>query len=188
MKQYEVEGQAAGGAVGGVITLIVGVGVAVLVLIFVGSLGGQTYNLVEEDIKEIGNNSQANTTFIADNSTAQFLGHNDVHVGAITFWNGTTNNYYLMSASNFTIDYDAGTALLKSGSEIVNGSTMVTTYNWGEYEIGYSVKNGIVEAFNALETTGDYTPILVLAIVIFLVLGIVLGMTAIMGKDGGSAL
>lgn len=42
-------------AVGGVVMLIVGVGVATLVLIFVGSLGGQTYQLVESDIDAITN-------------------------------------------------------------------------------------------------------------------------------------
>lgn len=51
-KPYEKEGQAAG-AVSAIITLVVGMGVAVLVLIFVGSLGGQTYNLVQADIAAI---------------------------------------------------------------------------------------------------------------------------------------
>lgn len=35
------------------LTLIVGMAVATLVLIFTGSLGGQTYNLVEPDINNI---------------------------------------------------------------------------------------------------------------------------------------
>ena len=56
---YEVEG-AVGGAVGSVIMLIVGVGVSVLILIFVGSLGGQTYNLVESDIDTITNTTVKN--------------------------------------------------------------------------------------------------------------------------------
>ena len=43
--------------VGVIITMIIGVGVASLVLIFVGSLGGQTYNLVEADIDAIGNDN-----------------------------------------------------------------------------------------------------------------------------------
>lgn len=50
--QYTKKGQASG-AVGAIITLIVGVGVAVMVLIFIGALGGQTYNLVEADIDSI---------------------------------------------------------------------------------------------------------------------------------------
>lgn len=51
---YMKEGQSAG-AVGNIIVLIVGVGVSVLVLIFVGSLGGQTYQLVEDDLGDITN-------------------------------------------------------------------------------------------------------------------------------------
>ena len=110
-EKYELEGQL-GGAVGAIITLITGVGVAVLVLIFVGALGGQTYNLVEPDIDAISN--------------------------------GTVRD---------------------------------------------SVKDGIISGFSALEQTGDYLPIIVLAVVIALVLFLVLGFTNLNGGGrGGSAL
>ena len=104
---YEMKGQAQG-AVGAIITLIVGVGVATLVLIFVGSLGGQTYELVEDDIDSITNTTIKN-----------------------------------------------------------------------------SVKNGIVSGFEALEQTGEYLPIIVLAVVISLVLFLVLGFTNVGGAMGG---
>jgi hypothetical protein len=52
MKGYKKKGQMQG-AVGAVVMLITGVGVATLVLIFVGTLGGQTYNLVESKIDNI---------------------------------------------------------------------------------------------------------------------------------------
>lgn len=108
---YYKKGQI-GGAVGAVITLIVGVGVSVLVLIFVGALGGQTYNLVETDIDAITN------TTIKD-----------------------------------------------------------------------SVKASIVSGFSALENTGDYLPIIVLAVVIALVLALVLSFTNLtQGPGRGSAL
>lgn len=42
-------------AVSAIITLIVGIGISVLVLVFVGSLGGRTYELVEADITAISN-------------------------------------------------------------------------------------------------------------------------------------
>ena len=105
---YEASGQMTGGAVGAIIMLIVGVGVAVLVLIFVGALGGQTYNLVEDDIDNI--------------SDATIKAH---------------------------------------------------------------VKSGITSGFNALEQTGTYLPIIVLAVVISLVLTLVLGFTAFGGGMGG---
>ena len=108
-KMYEKKGQM-GGAVGATIQLITGIGVAVLVLIFVGSLGGQTYNLVESDIDGINNET------------------------------------------------------VKS-----------------------SVKNGIISGFEALEQTGSYLPIIVLAVVIALVLFLVLGMSNT-GTGRGSAL
>jgi len=101
-----------GGAVGAIITLITGVGVSVLVLIFVGALGGQTYNLVESKIDEINNDT-----------------------------------------------------------------------------IKDSVKEGIISGFDALKQTGDYLPIIVLAVIITIVLALVLGFTALGGGGvRGSAL
>ena len=104
--KYKKSGQM-GGAVGAVIQLITGVGVAVLVLIFVGTLGGQTYSLTESKIDEITN--------------------------------GTVRQ---------------------------------------------SVKDGIISGFSALKQTGDYLPIIVLAVVIALVLYLVLGMAG--GAGGGN--
>ena len=109
-EKYEKKGQV-GGSVGAVITLIVGVGVSVLVLIFVGSLGGQTYELVEADIDSITNTTIQN-----------------------------------------------------------------------------SVKSSIVSGFGALEDTGGYLPIIVLAVVIALVLALVLGFTNFGSGGRGSAL
>jgi hypothetical protein len=104
--EYEKSGQV-GGAVGMIIQLIVGVGVATLVLIFVGTLGGQTYELTESKIDEISN--------------------------------GTIQS---------------------------------------------AVKNSIISSFGALEQTGDYLPIIVLAVVISLVMALVLGFS---GRSGGGS-
>ena len=65
-------------AVNSIITLIVGVGVAVLVLIFVGVLGGQTSQLVESDIEAIGNNAVLGESFIAANGTTILLAHKTI--------------------------------------------------------------------------------------------------------------
>jgi hypothetical protein len=111
-KKYKKSGQLQG-AVGAVIYLIVGVGVSVLVLIFVGTLGGQTYTLTQGQIANITDN--------------------------------TTRGY---------------------------------------------VTSSIQSGFQALSQTGQYLPIIVLAIVIAIVLSLVLGFTALGGNAGrgGSAL
>ncbi len=96
-------------SVNAIVQLIVGVGVAVMVLIFIGALGGQTYNLVEPDIDNISD------------------------------------------------------ATIKA-----------------------SVKASITSGFAALEQTGAYLPIIVLAVVIALVLMLILGFTAFgQGGQGG---
>jgi hypothetical protein len=90
-----------------IIMLIVGVGVAALILIFVSVLGGQTFSLVETDIDAI---------------------------------------------TNTTIK-------------------------------GY-IKQGIVSSFLALKQTGSYLPIVVLAVIITIILGLIVGLTGRMGAGG----
>jgi len=104
---YKKKGQAAG-AVYAIITLIVGVAVAILVMTFTGALSGQTYNLVEADIDNIS-----------------------------------------------------------------------------DADIKSSIKSGIGSGFTALEQTGAYLPIIVLAVVISVVLALVLSFTAFGGMMGG---
>ncbi len=107
--EYETEGQVTAN-IGAMVFLIVGVGIATLVLIFVGVLGGQVYQQVESDIDAITNT--------------------------------TIKNH---------------------------------------------VKNSIIAGFEALETTGNYLPIIVLAVIIFIVLSIVMGLGAFGGMGAGGA-
>ena len=119
---FEKEGFV-GNQIGMVIELIVGVGVAALVLIFVGTMGGQTYNMVDGDLCDLntgGLGEQGCTDGIAD------------------------------------------------------------------YNIGSSVRSGITSGFEALETSGDYLPLIVLAVVISIVLALVLGMGRTSQYYGGA--
>jgi len=188
---YEKKGQLANSSVGAVIVLVIGIGVAVLVLIFVGALSGQTYNLVESDINEIGNTELATNVSVAmNNVTAQYLGHRAIHTDSLLLYNETGG--IPLHLDNFTVNYDLGTILLNPGvaSEFVgNGSTALAHYSYGNIAVQNSVKAGVVSAFGGLEQTGSYLPLIVLAVVIALVLTIVLGFTAFgMRGGGGSAL
>jgi hypothetical protein len=173
---YEKKGNI-GGSVGAVITLITGIGVSVLVLIFVGTLGGQTYNLVESDIDTIGVAATTATDITVLNSTAVSLGTPALQTTPLAYKAG------VLITGNFTYNLQAGTATL---TDIANNNTAVNfTYSWKNETIGRSVKDGIISGFNALEQTGDYLPLIVLAIVISLVLFLVLGMTNGVNKGGG---
>jgi len=182
LKTFKKKGQAAG-AVGAIITLIVGVGVSVLVLIFVGSLGGQTFELIEDDIDAIGNHVVTNDALTLLNHTYVPLDHSFIHTGTLRIFNASET----ISLNNFTIDYNAGSVYLLQGTELyLNNSAVYANYTWGVEEIGASVKGSIVSGFSALEQTGDFLPIIVLAVVIALVLGIVLGLTFLGGGRGQS--
>jgi len=110
-ENFKVKGQMSGGAMGAALALVVTVGIAVVIHTFIGTLSGQTYELVEADIDAIGN----------------------------------------------------------------------TTIK------GY-VKQGIASGFNAYAKTGQYLPLIVLAVVIGVVITVVLGIAPMGGYAGGSAL
>lgn len=188
-KLYKKEGQQSSMTIGAIVTLVAGVGVAVLVLIFVGSIGGQTYNLLEDDIDDIANNVVSSESFTALLNETQQLNHGLIQSNTLTIFNATDGT--TRGLGNFTIDYDAGRLLLNAYADTVgNNSVLAANYTWGAAEVRNSVKAGIVSSFDALEKTGDYVPLVVLAIIIALVLSIVLGFTAFGGgfARGGSAL
>lgn len=176
---YEKKGQATG-AVSNLIVLIVGVGVAVLVLIFVGSLGGQTYELVESDIDAIGSTAVANESFTGSDATAAVLNHADIHSTSVQVWNSTN----AVNSGNYTISYAAtpNTITLTDGS-IFNNTALTIDYTYGNTTVSESIKQSVISSFSALETTGDYVPIIVLAVVVALVLAIVLSF-GVFGKGG----
>jgi len=180
--KYRKKGQFAGGAVSAIVTLIVGVGVATLLMIFVGSLGGQTYEQVESDIDAIGNNVITGESFTALNATKVSLAHGFIQTGTLTIDNSTTT----LGLGNFTIDYDAGTVILLDNA--YNNTALTANYTWGLAEVRTSVKNGIISGFETLETTGDYLPIVVLAVIITLVMALILSMGGGMGGARQTAL
>ena len=63
---------------------------------------------------------------------------------------------------------------------------MSAAYTWGEVAIRNSVKGSAVAGFAALEQTGEFLPLIVLAIVITLALGLILSFTVVgAGGFGG---
>ncbi len=179
---YSKKGQVTN-VVGSIIALVIGIGVATLVMVFIGVLGGSVYQQVETQIDAIGNNVITAESFVAHNGTIQQLAHNFIQEGTLSIYNASTN----FGLTNFTIDYVDGSILTLTSIEngTINGSTYLTNYTWGSLEIRNHIKGGVVAGFDALETTGTYLPIIVLAVVIFLVLALVLGFTNIGAGFGG---
>jgi hypothetical protein len=180
---YNKSGQTQG-AVGAVIGLIVGVGVAVLILIFVGVLGGQAYNIAESQLDAISGTIY-NESFTATNNTMVMLAHHALDTNSLAIVNGSN---YPIGLSNFTVNYNAGTIVpVFTTPEGVNfsGDTLYASYTFGDPTMEASIKNSITQGFGALEDTGTYLPLIVLGIVIFIILGLVLGMTAFGGGNGG---
>lgn len=171
-------------AVDSILTLVVGIGVAVMVLILVGSLGGQSYNIIDDDLETLMNQSVKNQTFTGNNLTAFSTGNTDIHANSLVIVNSSKVTMDIVG--NFTVDYRAGTILLINDGQ--NGTVFNATYNHGNRSMVYSIQEGIMGGFNALETTGSYIPIIVIAVVIALILMIILGGIGGAAMKGGGAM
>lgn len=170
------KGQVVGNSVGAILTLVIGIGISIFVLIFAGALGGQTFELVEDDITLTG--SVTNESITLNNATAVSLANNMVR--SLTITNSTAN----IELGNFTIDWSAGTILL-TGDHNLNGTPANASYQHGNLTIENAIRGSIISGFDALETSGNYLPIIVLAVVIAIVLAMVMGFGSMGGLSMG---
>jgi hypothetical protein len=162
------------------IALVLGVGIAVLLFIFVGALGGQVYQTVEADLDSIANHEVVNESFTPLNNTVVSLANGYIQSGTLIITNSSGASRGL---GNYTIDYTAGT--IKLITNLTNGTVHLATYTYGVKEIRESIQGSIVSSFSALEKTGSYMPLIVLATIIGAVLFIVLGFASF-GNKGSS--
>ena len=171
------------GSVGVMVSLVVGIGVAVLVFIFVGSLGGQTFELVEDDLDSIGDGGSSSREavtllFAADGGTQ--LIHGDIQT--VT---NVSNGSMTIPATYYTVNLASGAVTLVNVS--YNNTPANVTYTFANTSVRDPIKNAIISSFDALGNTGGYLPLIVLAIIITLVLGIVMGLSGGMSRGGGKS-
>lgn len=185
IKSYEAEGQA--GNVGAIITMVVGIGVAVLVLIFVGTLGGSTFYLVEDDLATIGMDRAVTESITVVNGTFTALSKAPIDTGLVV-----RNASGVVGIGNFTVDTTAGHVSLNTTNagviNTINNSAVNVSYTYDNYTVQSSIRNGIASSFDGLEQTGNYLPVITLAIIITLVLGMILGLGMMKGRGNSGAL
>ena len=157
-------------AIFAVIILVVGFAIAGLLFTFTKVLGGQTYNLVEDDINNIHSYTNANHSFVADNTTWVDLGNTSLRNVALYNTTGWTNN-----ASDFTTNLTTGLVILISDNASLNGTTMQAVYQYDDGTIRAAIQGGIISNFEAQQQIGDYMPIIALAIIITIVIGLIIG-------------
>jgi len=156
-----------------VIVLIVGMAVAGLLYTFTTVLSGETYEIVEEDLDAISSYSSKNMTFTASNTSWTLL-RPLLKQGSVHLYNRTT---WTDNTSHFDINYTTGKVnlTLEAMSEnTLHGTTMTAVFEYDDENIKNAVKGGIRSNFEAQQQIGDYLPLIVLAIVITIVIGVII--------------
>ena len=158
-------------AIMSVILLVVGFAVAGLLFTFTQVLGGQTYQLVEDDIDDINSYSSANESFTANNQTWTLI-NAFLKSGTLELYNATG---WVDNTSEFSVNYTTGYILLISSNDTLNSTTMYALYDYDDGTIRNAIKAGIISNFEAQQQIGDYMPIIALAIIITIVIGLIIG-------------
>lgn len=180
-------------AIMSVILLIVGFAVAGLLYTFTTVLSGQTYNIVEDDLDSITSYTvtDSNDTITLVNGTWNALGNSSI----------SPSNYNAYVAANATSvkslvtwNLTDGTIFLDNTTTwVANGTSVYSVYTYDDGTILAAIKSGILSNFEAQQQIGDYVPIIALAIIITIIIGLIMGgiasrfMTPTMGfgQQGG---
>ena len=169
-------------AVAAIIFLIMGVGMATLVLIFVSVLGGSVYQQTQGTIAGISTNTVNETSEIILAVPALYNTSANIWPDSETLlsYNSTTGAEYgfLTEGTNYTvISYVTGQFNITSlGSKESVHTKIKISYTLGNPDIQSDIQSAIRSSFTSLNTVGGYMPIVVLAVIIFLVLGLVMSM------------
>jgi len=159
--------------------MIVGVGVSVLVLIFLGTFSGSAYEIQEASIDAIDTTVVVNEFWTPLINTSVGLNLDPIQPGTLVLTNGSGGT---LSLANFTVDYYNGNLTLLTSA--LNNTQINASYHAGNATVKNNIKGGIINSFEALETSGSYLPLIVLAVIIALILTLVLGFGGL-GKAGG---
>ena len=127
----------------------------------------------------MSNRTITGEAFTPINSTEVFLANDNILNGTLRFFNSSET----FNQGMFTVDLATGGVTLTNNT--INNTDMSANYTEGAADVQSSVKNAVISGFSALEQVGDYLPLIVLAIVIFLILVLVLGFTTLGNTGGG---
>lgn len=179
-----------------IILLVIGIGSAALVLIFIGALGGTAYNLVESDIDAIYSSQDVNETVIASNCSWVALSYQELlngSVGSLNYnWTIINATSGLDVSGNFTVGLENGTIRLsnktiaegfKDKRDWLNNSEVYVVYNYKDRTIRGHIQTSILSSFQSVNQVGSYLPIIVVALIITIILGLVIGLAIAPGYN-----
>ena len=170
-------------SIGSIILLVIGVGVSILVLIFVSVLGGGVFTNAEPNINVISNNvtdSPLNFSFNVNTLPYSHDTSNDIYKESdvLVAWNGTGTFGTLVRNTNYTVtSYPAGQFSITDLGDLNYSYVYVNvSYATGNPIIEESIVTAIQQSFVALNTTGSYLPIIVLAVIVFIILSLIMAL------------
>jgi hypothetical protein len=174
-------------SIASIILLIIEVGICATILIFVSVLSGGVYQSTSSQINSLSTNfvnETINLSFVALPYTYTTSGNIYPGTESLRAWNATADYGALVLNTNYTVlSYPLGQFsiidLTKRNNTYIY---LYISYTTGNPVIEGNITSAIINTFTAINYTGGYLPLIVLALVIILILGMVF---AIMPQMGG---
>lgn len=169
-----------------ILPLIMAVGVGVLLLILLTSLGGVVYDNVDDDLNSIGANLVTDELHnITANNTEFALLNGFVLEDTITAYD-FTNSTDVTITESYVFRDDKYLTLV---NESLKNADVKFNYTYGLKDVRDRALDTLTYGFDANKLTAQYIPLLVLALIIVVVVGAVIGMSYMgRGGMGGGAL
>ena len=172
-----------------IILLIVGIGICSTILIFVSVLSGDVYQTTSPQINSLStdfvNETSGNISFTLV-PYVYTASNNNIYPGTETLkiWNKTAGYGTLVLGTNYTVlSYPNGQFTITDIALRNNSYIYLNiSYTTGNPVIEGNITSAIINTFVAINYTGGYLPLIVLALVIIMILGMVF---AIMPMTGG---
>lgn len=163
-----------------IILLIVGIGVCATILIFVSVLSGGVYQTTSPQITSLSTNFVNETTGNISFAKLPYVyntTNNNIYPGTETLriWNNTADYGLLVLNTNYTVlSYPNGQFTI-TGIGLWNNSYIYlnASYTIGNPVIEGNITSAIINSFVAINYTGGYLPVIVIALVIIIILGMV---------------
>jgi hypothetical protein len=168
--------------------VIVILGIVGFLIVFMAIFSGSTYQVIEPLINDLEiTNTKINFTFTASNTSMVSLGNKNLINGTLTIQNKTLK---LPNVNvNYTVNYINGSLKLKAGGmngRMQNGKKYNATYTYDNLTLEARAKSTIEKSIDANGTAGTYMPIIVMAILSFMVISAFVSLGFVKGRGGSN--
>lgn len=175
------------GTIGTTVTLLVSIFAAIAILIFMATMQGATVQSTESLVTGLKNTyTGLSLNIVVSNTSMKPLSHNWLYNGTARIYN--TSKTWGDVETNFTINYNNGSIMLKKGGflgRMANGKKYNVSYSYKNWTMQRKVELSQQNSLDTLRDVGRYMPLFAIGFVLIIVFAAMAASD--LGKGGGGS-